>query len=53
MLSVQVRVPSQGQAGLESLLTKGDENIQYKVSLNAALILGITYEDRNDVIKKI
>lgn len=39
--------------GLESLLVKGDGNIQYKVSLNAALILGSTYEERTEIIKKI
>ncbi|KGP81533.1 MULTISPECIES: HEPN domain-containing protein [unclassified Paenibacillus] len=39
--------------GLESLLVKGDGNIQYKVTLNAALILGSTYEERTEIIKKI
>nr|WP_145401427.1 HEPN domain-containing protein [Paenibacillus xylanexedens] len=39
--------------GLESLLVKGDGNITFKVSLNAALVLGTTFEERNEVIKKI
>ncbi|WP_342410773.1 hypothetical protein [Paenibacillus sp. FSL R10-2778] len=36
--------------GLEALLVTGEGNLQYKVSLNAALMLADSYEQRTDIM---
>ncbi|ASA21278.1 HEPN domain-containing protein [Paenibacillus donghaensis] len=39
--------------GLEALLVSGEGNLQYKVSLNAALILADSYEQRTDIMGRV
>lgn len=39
--------------GLEALLVKSDGNLQYKVSLNASLILGESFEQRSRIIEQV
>ncbi|MFF2907664.1 hypothetical protein [Paenibacillus sp. NPDC057934] len=39
--------------GLEALLVTGEGNLQYKVSLNAALMLADSYEQRIDIMDRV